>query len=140
MQRSVPGALWVSLILLAAIGGIQLVLGLGTGNIGMVIAGAIAAVLVRCLYLGQPWAFVVTLAFAILGVLLSLAKGPAAAMGTLVVNGVIVGPMLLARDYFFGPRESRINADAAFCPRCGRRLDGPNNPYCAACGPDGLER
>jgi len=97
------------------------------------IAVAINVLMLIGLYHGYRWAFVVTLVFAVLGVLVTLARSPVLGLGTLVLNGLVVVPMLLARDYFWGPRLAADDEGSRYCHRCGHDLTGVVEPLCPNC-------
>jgi hypothetical protein len=60
------------------------------------------------LYRGAGWAFVATLLVGIAGALVTLVKDPTVGLIVTVLNAIVLVPIVLARDYFFGS-EDRVS-------------------------------
>ena len=134
MQRAVPGVLWISLIALGLISVVQFALSIARMNVLMLIAVAFNVLILVGLYRGRRWAFVVTLVLGVLGILVMLARNPAAGLGVLVGNGFVLVPMLLAKDFFWGPRGTARAPRPNYCFRCGHNLEGVVQTRCPNCG------
>jgi hypothetical protein len=133
MQRAIPGVLWVSLIALGLFSVIQFLIGIAQMNLVILIAVAVNVLLIFGLYHGHRWAFVVTLVFGVLGIVMTLARSPAVGLGVLVGNGFVLVPMVLAKDFFWGPRATAPAPRPNYCGRCGHDLRGVADPYCPNC-------
>lgn len=134
MQRALPSVLWISLITLGLISVIQFALAIAQMNIALLIGVVFNILILFGLYYGHRWAFVVTLILGILGVLVMLGRGPAAALGVLIGNGLVLVPMLLAKDYFWAARTQRTVFAANYCHRCGCNLADVVQKHCPDCG------
>ena len=133
MNREIPAVLWIALITLGLFTVIQLLIGISCGHLGLLISVAVNLLVLYGLYHGHRWAFVVTLLFGILAFLVSVARNPVVGIFTLVLNGLVLVPMILAKGYFWldtQPRRSVIN----FCGRCGHDLRNVDSQHCPYCG------
>jgi hypothetical protein len=86
------------------------------------------------LYHGHRWAFVVTLVLGLLGVVVTLARNPALGLCVLIGNGLVLVPMLLAKDYFWASPAPPGAAPPNYCYRCGHSLKGVIRTHCPNCG------
>ena len=134
MQREVPGVLWVGLVFLGLISIVQLVLGILHTHAVLLVGVALNLLLLWGLYHGHRWAFVVTVVLGSLGIVLALARGPIAGLGVLVGNGLVLVPVILARDYFWAPRPPTAAHMPNYCCRCGHKLEGVVQTHCPNCG------
>ena len=134
MQRAVSNVLWISLIALGLFSVVQFALGIALMNVVLLISVALNVALLVGLYHGHRWAFVVTLVFGVLGIIVALARNPALGLGVLIGNGLVLVPMLLAKDYFWGPRQP-ISANLAnYCHQCGHSVRDAVHLRCPNCG------
>jgi hypothetical protein len=133
MNRQVPPALWVSLIAFGLLSAIQLVLSPERGFVVLLFSVALNVVLIVGLYRGAFWAFLLTLAFGIAGMLIGFAQGPAQGVFAVIGNGVVLVPMLLARAYFLEPSKAPSPGEIRYCPQCGRPTTAPPTPNCPVC-------
>jgi hypothetical protein len=134
MQRAIPGVLWISLTALGLFSAIQFVIGLARLNIVILISVAFNVAILVGLYRGRRWAFVVALAFGVLGTLVALARNPGFGLGALIGNGLVLVPMLLAKDYFWETPEPVAASRANYCYRCGHDVREVAQPRCPNCG------
>ena len=134
VRREIPGALWFGLVALALIVVVQFLLGMGQGNVPLLIGAACSLVLLFGLYHGYRWAFVMTLLLGMLGILTTLVRNPLIGLGTIVINGFVLVPIWLAKDYFWAPRWAARDGRPKFCGRCGQDLAGIGGRFCPNCG------
>jgi len=97
-----PAILWVGLCVLGLIVIIQILSGLVNGNVSLLVSAAMSAILWFGLYLGHRWAFVLTIVFVLLGVVVAFMRDPNLGMLTLVFDGFVLVPVLMSRAYFWG--------------------------------------
>lgn len=133
IKRNPPPALWFAIIVLIGISVIQTPIAFATGRLALL--AAVAAQLVLCygLYHGQRWAFVIAIALATLGVLVTLTRSPAAGVGVLLVDALIVVPLILARSYFWNS-PTAAPGRAHYCARCGQSVTAVTESTCPQCG------
>ena len=134
MQREVPSVLWVGLIALGLISIVQFLIGVSQGNVALLIGVALSLIFLFGLYRGHRWAFVLTLVLGTLGVIGTMARSPAAGFFTLVANGFVLVPVILAKDYFWSRQARSRKNPPNYCARCGHSLHGVSTPYCPNCG------
>lgn len=135
MNRQIPPVLWLSLLALGAISMLQLGVGLSRGNATIFVGVVLNIVFGVGLYRGARWAFVLTLLFGIVGSLVMLVRSPGYGMLVTLVNAIVLVPVWLSREYFFGPTRGIPTADVRYCPQCGRPTTAPPTPNCPACNP-----
>jgi hypothetical protein len=97
------------------------------------IAVAFNVLILVGLYHGHRWAFVVTLVLGLLGIVVTLARSPVLGLGVLIGNGLVLVPMLLAKDYFWGAHRA-TGRFAPYCHHCGRSLTDVVEACCPRCG------
>jgi hypothetical protein len=134
MRREIPGVLWVGMSVLGLVSVIQLVVGIAQGSVGLLVSVAVNVVLLFGIYHGRRWAFVILLTLSVLGILVGLVRNPALGIGVLVLNGFVIVPVLLAKDYFWGPRLVYSGRLPNFCGRCGQDLARVTGRFCPNCG------
>jgi hypothetical protein len=108
-----PGVLWISIVALGIMAFTHLVLARKTGSAALFVSVVLEAILVFGLFHGCKWAYVLVLVFSILGVVISLAKGPGQGFGVLVLNAIVVVPMLISTRYFFAIGEAGLGSEEA---------------------------
>jgi hypothetical protein len=133
MRRVIPGVLWVSLIALGLFSFLQLLIGIIQPNVAMLISVVFNVLILVGLYRGHRWAFVVTLVLGLLGIVVTLARSPALGLGVLIGDGLVLVPMLLAKDYFWGAHRA-IGRFAPYCHHCGHSLMNVVEARCPRCG------
>jgi hypothetical protein len=133
MSRQIPGILWVGLITLAVITVIQLFIAIAGPQPALLIGLVLQVATLYGLYAGHRWAYVVVLVCAVLGVLVMSMKSAQAGVAVLVINGIVVVPVLLSTEYYFGRRRADAY-EPRFCPTCGHSLLGLAEPRCPECG------
>jgi len=134
MERRIPAVLWVGLAALALFSVLQFAIAVVQGRPLILVGVALDAAVLYGLYRGHRWAFVVTLAFGILGVIVTLIRSPALAVVVLVGNGLVLVPVILAREYFWGPRPRPLASKRNYCARCGHDLRAVADSRCPNCG------
>ncbi len=134
MERRIPAVLWIGLAALALFSVLQFAIAIVQGRLLMLVSVALNVALLYGLYRGHRWAFVVTLAFGILGIVVTLIRSPALAIGVLIGNGLILVPVVLAREYFWGPRPRPLTFSPNYCARCGHDLRAVADSRCPNCG------
>jgi hypothetical protein len=134
MRRVIPGVLWISLIALGLFSLIQLLIGIMQPNVAMLISVVFNVLVLVGLYHGHRWAFVVTLVLGLLGIVVTLALNPAMGLGVLIGNGLVLVPMLLAKDYFWAARGAAGRFAPNYCHHCGQMLSGVVGAQCPRCG------
>jgi len=133
MRRVIPSVLWVSLIALGLFSFLQLLIGIIQPNVAMLISVVLNLVILWGLYHGHRWAFVVALVLGLLGIVVMLARNPALGLGALIGNGLVLVPMLLAKDYFWGAHRA-TGRFAPYCHHCGCSLADVVGVSCPRCG------
>jgi hypothetical protein len=133
-QRVIPGVLWISLSALGLFSGLQFVIGLAQMNVGLLIMVVVNVLLLVGLYHGRRRAFVATLVLGLLVIVVMLARSPGVGLGVLVGNGLVLVPLVLAREYFW-PTAAAVSTNRAnYCHRCGQDLQDVAQPRCPTCG------
>jgi hypothetical protein len=135
MNRQVPSVLWIALIALGVISVIQLGIGVGSGNLPILLGVALNVLFAVGLYRGARWAFVLILVLGIAGMLFALMRSPGAGLGVALGNAIVLVPVWLSREYFFGPASRIPLGEVRYCPQCGRPTTAPPTPNCPACNP-----
>lgn len=110
MERRIPPALWISIVVLALASVMQLAIALRGGRDWLFVAVIVNLVLLAGLAYGRKWAFVATVALAIGGCIMVAAEGAAHALHVLVINGLVAVPVLFSIRSFF-PERMRNPAD-----------------------------
>jgi hypothetical protein len=105
MKKNIPGPLWIAIITLAVISLLTLLSVLqGNPLVPMVSAICNVALLVG-LVLGHKWAYVLTIVFCVLGIVVGFGKGVGNGLMVLFGNGLVLVPILLCTSYFFPAPE-----------------------------------
>lgn len=99
-QRDIPPVLWIALVSLAVMILIKLLLVFKFGPLVLIDAALSTALLVG-LYLGQKWAYILTIVFVVLGTLLALSKSPGAGLGVFIINCLVLIPVVICTDFYF---------------------------------------
>ncbi|MBN2594108.1 MAG: hypothetical protein JXA81_11420 [Sedimentisphaerales bacterium] len=102
---SIPPVLWIALVSLALMVFGKLLFMFKVGPI-ILIDAALSAVLLVGLYLGHTWAYFLTIIGVILGTILACSKGISNGLAIFIIDCLVLVPVLLSRDYFFGKSES----------------------------------
>jgi hypothetical protein len=135
MNRQVPAPLWITLIALAAISVAQLGAGLARGNVAVLVGVVLNVIFAVGLYRGARWAFVLILVLGIGGSLVMLVRSPAYGLVVTGLNAIVLVPVWLSREYFFGPASRIPPGEVRYCPQCGRPTTAPPTPNCPVCNP-----
>jgi len=69
----------------------------------------------------------------LLGIVVTLARNPALGLGALIGDGLVLLPMLLARDYFWPSSAPSSASQPNYCYRCGHSLQGVTQTHCPNC-------
>jgi len=134
MQRHVPVGVIVSVVALGIISVVQFAFALSRGNLLLIASIGLNIVLMVGLYRGYRWAYIFAIGFSICDVLNAAMTKPGAAIGVLFIDAIVVVPMLLSTQYFFGPARRPDGAEPLRCPKCGYILLGLTVPRCPECG------
>ncbi len=134
MKRQPPGTLWVGLIALGAISVVQLGMGLMAANLPLLAGVTLNLVLLWGLHRGARWAYILTLVFCLLALVVSLTHGAAGGLLGFVLNALVFVPVLLSTRYFWDNATDGEDAAPRYCTRCGRDLQGATVVECPQCG------
>ncbi len=109
MERERPAALWICLVVLAAISLAQLLYGVQYGRADTLVAVVLNAVFLTGLWLGHRWAYVMTLVLAWAGILATPILYPGHTLTVLFCNGLVIVLLLMATRFFFPGRSRNDN-------------------------------
>jgi len=100
-EREIPGVLWIALVSLGlmVVGKLFFVSHFG----GLILVDAVlSGGLLIGLYLGHRWAYILTIVFVALGTIGAFSKGFQQGLTVLVLDCLVLVPVLMCREYFFG--------------------------------------
>ncbi len=133
-ERSIPGVLWIAVVILGVSGLILLSLALARSNGRHLLAGLVCFALVVGLCLGHRWAYVLAVFFHGPLTLIVIVLNPRGMLSVLLINLPVLVSVLLSTSYFFGTQKPRALVNPLVCPRCGYTLLGLTVPRCPECG------
>ncbi len=107
LPRKLPPLLWVSVVVIALAGLAQIRLGVGRNSVQFACSGILSFILVWGLVGGHKWAYVLTVIFASVAVVVAASRPAPFAAFAIVVNGLALVPVLMSTRFFFPPKPGR---------------------------------
>jgi hypothetical protein len=106
-EKEIPGTLWIALISLSVMVVLKVLFVFKVGP-AILIDAALSGALLVGLYLGQKWAYVLTIVFVAIGTVSGLSKNIGNGLTILLLDCLVLVPVLVCTKFFF-PKTNEIN-------------------------------
>lgn len=103
--REVPAPLWIALVSLGLMVLLKVAFVFQVGPV-ILIDAILSTVLLVGLYLGQKWAYVLTIVFVVFGTVLGFSKSAGQGLIILIVDCLVLIPVLVCTEFFFPKSEN----------------------------------